>query len=93
MRVVDALTETVEHYPCPGQVSNLKTQKQHPYHSYLLRLWQDSGCSRSQWRASLESVETRDMFHFASLETLFAFLRRQVTSQTCNEEYAVDPEE
>lgn len=55
----------------------MTTQKQHPYHSYLLRLWGEHKGNLPQWRASLESAQTGDKYHFASLEALFAFLRRQ----------------
>ena len=62
------------------------------YLSYLLRLWQeDSGelpCSRDEaslgrtedevvWRASLESSLTGKVQGFASLDGLFAFLKRR----------------
>jgi hypothetical protein len=66
--------------------------KQSGYLSYLLRLWQDNNgdtlCSRDEapldhtedkavWRASLESSLTGEKHGFASLDDLFAFLRRQ----------------
>ena len=47
------------------------------YLSYLLRLWQQGGGERSQWRASLESPQGGERRNFASLADLFAFLREQ----------------
>ncbi|MCB9101036.1 MAG: hypothetical protein H6632_15970 [Anaerolineales bacterium] len=55
----------------------MATQKHKSYHSYLLRLWQEDGGRHLRWRATLESVQSGEMYRFASLERLFAFLRRQ----------------
>ena len=54
--------------------------KQSGYLSYLLRLWQDNNGDtegKAAWRASLESSLTGEKRGFASLDDLFAFLRRQ----------------
>jgi hypothetical protein len=53
------------------------------YLSYMLRLWRDSGAeeghsvNRMGWRASLQSPYRSNLIGFASLDDLFAFLRRQ----------------
>lgn len=65
-------------------------EQQRRYLAYLLRLWQANddetalpkgeapGCWRgTEWRASLESPRTGERKGFASLDDLFAFLRRQ----------------
>lgn len=49
-------------------------QKKPIYQSYLLRLWRDTH-NPSLWRASLESAQTGEIRHFASLEALFAFIQ------------------
>jgi hypothetical protein len=51
------------------------------YLSYLLRLWRDSD-DRAPWRASLQSAQTCERIHFASLESLLDYLRRQTTTST-----------
>lgn len=55
----------------------MAVRKQQSYHSYLLRLWQEPNGSHLQWRASLQSAQTGENYHFASLEALFAFIRRR----------------
>jgi hypothetical protein len=52
------------------------------YLSYLLRLWQQGGGERVQWRASLESPHGGKRRAFASLADLFAFLREQTGSRS-----------
>lgn len=42
------------------------------YHSYMVRLWQDS--PHGPWRAQAHCVQTRAIVHFADLHALFAFL-------------------
>jgi hypothetical protein len=42
------------------------------YQSYLVRLWQDS--PRAGWRASAQSIQTREIVHFADLDALCTFL-------------------
>jgi hypothetical protein len=70
----------------------MMNQEQPNYFSYLLRLWRedddemlhrideapDDTERRPIWLASLESSLTRQRQGFASLDGLFAFLRRQV---------------
>ena len=58
--------------------------EQTDYFSYLLRLWRvtERGDTlrtgkQTAWRASLQSSRTGEKQGFASLENLFAFLRRQ----------------
>jgi hypothetical protein len=53
-------------------------RKRHPdYLSYMLRLWRvDNGDQETVWRASLQDSLTGQQVGFASLEELFAFLRR-----------------
>lgn len=48
------------------------------YHSYLLRLWQDG--PHALWHVSVQSVQSREIVHFADLEDLSAFLWAQTTS-------------
>jgi hypothetical protein len=54
------------------------------YVSFLLRLWRendevqnDHSATQPIWRATLESSRTGELWGFASLRELFAFLRRQ----------------
>ena len=47
------------------------------YQSYLLRLWRTG--ARGTWYASLHSTTTERMYHFATIEALFAFLDQQMT--------------
>jgi hypothetical protein len=45
-----------------------------PYLSYLLRLWGEIDQGQLIWRASLESVQTGESIHFATLERLLQFI-------------------
>jgi hypothetical protein len=45
------------------------------YHSYLLRLWQET--PHAPWRASLQNAATGERRGFSDLESLFTFLRTQ----------------
>jgi len=45
------------------------------YHSYLLRLWQET--PHAPWRASLQNAATGERRGFSDLESLFTFLRIQ----------------
>jgi hypothetical protein len=45
------------------------------YHSYLLRLWQET--PHAAWRASLQNAATGERRGFSDLESLFTFLRTQ----------------
>ena len=67
------------------------SETQPTYYSYLMRLWRDDGSDSHHpagvpthqtggsavWRASVESARTGKRQSFASLDALFAFLRRQ----------------
>jgi hypothetical protein len=53
------------------------TGQKRPYLAYLLRLWQVAVEGGPGWRASLENAHTGQRQAFASLDDLFAFLRRQ----------------
>lgn len=44
----------------------------HDYQSYLLRLWRDG--ARSPWRATLQCTTTEQIFPFATMDSLLAFL-------------------
>jgi hypothetical protein len=48
------------------------------YHSYLLRLWQESGGKKSSWRFVLVNLVKDEERGFASLERLAAFLKEQM---------------
>lgn len=50
----------------------------HPpeYHAFLLRIWRDD--ARLDWRASLQRTETQQLYHFGTLDELFAFLDVQL---------------
>ena len=52
-------------------------KKQTIYLAYLLRLWRVKEKGKTTWRASLQSPQTRERRGFASLDTLFDFLRQQ----------------
>lgn len=52
------------------------TETASAYYSYLLRLWREDGNNKNIWRASLESVQTREQHNFATLDELIAFLHR-----------------
>ena len=56
-------------------------KEQTSYLSYLLRLWQTGEGGERAWRASLESPGTKRRQGFASLETLFDFLRSQIETE------------
>jgi hypothetical protein len=55
----------------------MMTKEQTSYLSYLLRMWQTGEGGKQAWRASLESPGTKRRQGFASLETLFDFLKGQ----------------
>lgn len=55
----------------------LDNENRSDYHAYLLRLWREG--TQAPWRASLQSTATEQMYHFATLEALFAFLDRRLT--------------
>ena len=47
------------------------------YQSYLLRLWLVEENGNRVWRASLEVTQSGEKHGFASLESMFAFLKEQ----------------
>ena len=51
---------------------NIADQQRRDYQAYLLRLWREG--TQTPWRASLQSTNSEEMYHFATLEALFAFL-------------------
>ncbi|RPI87961.1 MAG: hypothetical protein EHM41_03130 [Chloroflexi bacterium] len=58
---------------------SIKTEKPHRKElprriSFLLRMWCVDETERSNWRASLEMLETSKRIGFASLEQLFIYL-------------------
>jgi hypothetical protein len=55
---------------------NRADQRCRNYQSYLLRLWQED--TQTPWRASLQSTSSEEIYHFATLEALFAFLDGQL---------------
>ena len=57
---------------------------EHPYTSYLLRLWQTKGEQGEVWRASLESPDTGKRQGFTSLTALFTFLETSVAQKQAN---------
>ncbi len=48
------------------------------YQSYLLRLWQEDG--HAMWHCSAQSIQTKEVTHFADLDSLFTYLAAQTTS-------------
>jgi hypothetical protein len=48
------------------------------YHSYLLRLWQESAEKKSSWRFVLVNLTKNEERGFTSLERLVAFLQEQM---------------
>jgi hypothetical protein len=55
---------------------NIADQQRTNYQAYLLRLWRED--TRTPWRASLQSTSSEEMYHFATVEALFAFLDAQL---------------
>lgn len=45
------------------------------YQSYLVRLWQAH--THATWRVSVQHIQTGEMMHFASLDSLYSFLQAQ----------------
>ena len=54
---------------------NVMVSSRPGYQSYLLRLWTDR--ARNNWHASLQCTATGQVYHFASVEALYAFLLAQ----------------
>lgn len=53
------------------------TTQEPRYLAYMLRLWQVRDKEKIIWRASLEDARTGERRGFASLESLFEFLKEQ----------------
>lgn len=51
--------------------------KESDYVSFLLRLWQSDEAGRPIWRASLESAQTGEKYHFPSVSVLAEYLERE----------------
>ena len=47
------------------------------YHSYLLRLWRETGSASTRWRASLQDPLSGHRVGFAHLDELVAFLQER----------------
>ncbi len=54
------------------------------YRSYLLRLWCSS--DGKTLRAMVEEISSHETHHFADLEELFAFLRKQMKPDSREED-------
>ena len=52
-------------------------EQQTDYLAYLLRLWRMQGAGAAGWRASLADPDSGERHGFASLDDLFAFLKRR----------------
>ncbi len=57
-------------------VNNLMDR--HSYHSYLLRVWQEDTGQKTTLRFVLVNLNEDEQWGFASLEQLFAFLKKRV---------------
>jgi len=55
------------------------------YHSFLLRLWQVHGETGTDWRASLQDVETGELQGFPGLAALIDYLQKQTFAQKVGE--------
>ncbi len=55
------------------------------YHSYLLRLWRVQDGAGTDWRASLEDVQTGEMVGFQDLSTLLQYLENQTFANRVEE--------
>jgi hypothetical protein len=53
------------------------------YHSFLVRLWQDS--PGAPWRASAKNVLTGEERRFATMESLFVFLQSEAAVSATND--------
>jgi hypothetical protein len=59
------------------------------YQSYLLRLWLVEENGNRVWRASLEVTQSGEKHGFATLESMFVFLKEQTRG---SETGAVEPQ-
>jgi hypothetical protein len=64
----------------------MRDKRPEAYLSYLLRLWSTEGEGVGVWRASLEDPLTGIRKGFADPDTLFAFLREQMTARVVRSE-------
>ena len=55
------------------------------YHAYLLRLWQESNETQSNWRFVLVNLTRQEERGFASLERLVTFLQAQMDEISTSE--------
>ena len=55
------------------------------YLSYLLRLWCEAHDNVLTWRASVESAQTGEQQHFATVDELFDFLHERMAKSTPSE--------
>jgi len=55
------------------------------YHSFLLRLWQVHGETGTDWRASLQDVETGELQGFPGLAALIDYLAKQSFAESAGE--------
>jgi hypothetical protein len=76
-----------------GELGGKAMNKAQPeYLSYLLRLWRENdgrrvhGVETAVWRASLERPQEGERHGFATLEDLFAYLRKETGSGSSSAE-------
>jgi hypothetical protein len=63
------------------------------YRSYLLRMWRVQVEEGSDWRASLEEVQTGELYGFPNLVTLIDYLEGLACSEREDEELQQQPAE
>jgi|GEM_PF-1105512 len=56
------------------------------YQSYLVRLWQAH--MHATWRASAQHIQTGETMHFATLDSLYAFLQAQIADHNATPDAA-----
>jgi hypothetical protein len=66
---------------------NIADQQHTNYQAYLLRLWREG--TQTPWHASLQGTSSEEMYHFATVEALFAFLDGRLKEP--NHDAAVEP--
>jgi hypothetical protein len=49
------------------------------YQSYLVRLWRDH--PRAPWQASLQSTASEQVYYFAEVEQMWAYLKAQMAGE------------
>lgn len=60
------------------------------YHSYLLRLWQESTERKPNWRFVLVNLTCKEEWGFTSLERLVTFLKKQMEEISASEQMPRD---